>query len=81
MERAGDDLPLECPHGVGGILVAAPVPDHTDRTADIRDAQLFPASLNVFHGPGGYLACLSNFDKTHTPNSPFLHSVLPSSIA
>ena len=29
---------------------------------DIRDTQLFSPGFNVFHGPGGYLAYLCNFD-------------------
>lgn len=62
VERAGDDLPLECPYGEGGVLVAAPVFDHKEFTADIRDTQLFSLGFNVFHGPGGYLAYLCNFD-------------------
>ena len=58
--------------------MAAPVPDHIERTADICDAQLFPDSLNVFHCPDGDLVYFCNFDKTHMST---LLSLVSSSIS
>ena len=55
-------FPWSIPMAEGAVLVAAPVFDHKEFPADIRDTQLFSLGFDVFCGPGGYLAYPCNFD-------------------
>src|SRR5208283_4612586 len=69
MHGAGHDSIHEGPPGKPCVLMTAPVPDRIEFPANIHNAYLFAAGLNVFHGPGSNFTYFCNFDKTHTLHS------------